>query len=183
MIVLAEDDFINKPITCKVINVADQKLFDPYGINARKRWTWMSLMKCALANVLTNYDKVLFLDCDTIVEHDISELWDINMDGYYYAGVKQPQLSSDFFTYINTGVLMCNLKELRDGKEDELIRCLNAKDYAFPDQDVINERCQGKIYQLKGRYNRCEWTEQDTETYITHYAVTGFPVEVFMRWV
>jgi len=181
VIVLAEDDAIAKPITCRVINVSKQTFFGFGNPNAAKRWTWMALMKCALSKVL-DLDKVLFLDCDTIVEHDISELWDLDMDGYYYAGVKQPGHSTVDFTYINTGVLMCNLKKLRDGKEDELIKMLNTKEYGFPDQDVINERCQGHILPIAGRFNRCAWTEPDVETYITHYAVTGIPAEIRERY-
>ena len=182
VIVLAEDDWINLPISCKVINVKDQPYFVRGNPNAAKRWTYMALMKCALSKVL-DLDKVLFLDCDTIVEHDISELWDLDMDGYYYAGVKQPGHSTVDFTYINTGVFMCNLKELRDGKEDELIHMLNTKEYGFPDQDVINERCQGHILPIAGRFNRCAWTEPDVETYITHYAAAGIPQNIIKEWI
>lgn len=168
---LLEDDIFPYDVAAgvEVINVGKQTVFDPKGVNAAKRWTYMTMMRCVLAHLFPFNDRMLWLDCDTIVEHDISELWDIDMTGYCYAGVKQPSHSKNDFIYINTGVLLCNLPELYD-KENEIVEALNTKDYDFPDQDVINERCQGSILALPGRYNVSNYTEPDTETYIKHFA-------------
>ena len=124
------------------------------------------------------YDKVLFLDCDTIVEHDISALWDIDLLGYYYAAVPQTDDGRDgLFTrgsYFNLGVLLCNLAELRaDGKDTQIITALNEHDYEFCEQDAITQLCEGRIYPLLGRYNVSNYTVHDTEVYIRHFAAEG----------
>jgi len=138
----------------------------------------MVLLKAALSKLLPRYDKVLFLDCDTIVEHDISALWDIDLTGYYYAAV--PQIDDGRggrFTkgaYFNVGVLMCNLAEIRsDEKDDEIINTLNTHDYEFCEQDCITQLCENRIYPLLGRYNVCQFTTPDTEKYILHFAAKG----------
>ena len=132
VILLIEDDQFptSLPANVRTINVSGQPWFDRNGPNTRKRWTYMVLLKAALSKILPTYDKVLFLDCDTIVEHDISALWDIDLTGYYYAAVPQTDDGRDGrFTkgaYFNTGVLLCNIAELRaNEKDDEIINALN----------------------------------------------------------
>lgn len=180
VILLIEDDQFPTPLPANVrtINVSGQPWFDCNGTNAKKRWTYMVLLKAALSKLLPTYDKVLFLDCDTIVEHDISALWDIDLRGYYYAAVPQTDDGRDGqFTngaYFNAGVLMCNLYELIVYKKaDEIINALNVIDYEFCEQDAITQLCEGRIYPLLGRYNVCQFTTPDTEKYILHFAADG----------
>lgn len=179
VILLIEDNEFPSPLPDQVatINVSGSELFDHNGPNARKRWTYMVLMKAALSKILPD-DKVLFLDCDTIVEHDISALWDIDLTGYYYAAVPQIDDGRDGrFTrglYFNIGVLLCNLAELRaDEKDAQIITALNEHDYEFCEQDAITQLCEGRIYPLLGRYNVCQFTTPDTEKYILHFAANG----------
>ena len=177
---LIEDDQFPTPLPENVytINVSGQSWFDRNGPNATKRWTYMVLMKAALSKLFPWYDKVLFLDCDTIVAHDLSVLWEIDLTGNYYAAVPQRNDGryGAFTTgpYFNTGVLMCNLAELRvDEKDNELIAALNAQNFEFCEQDAIVRLCQYRIYPLLGRYNVCKFTVPDTETYILHFAANG----------
>lgn len=63
-------------------------------------------------------NKVIYLDCDTIVETELTELWDIELEDNWIAGV-QDLLPSYLIKaigmdsnerYINSGVLVINLK-------------------------------------------------------------------------
>ena len=173
IILLIEDDRLpfdlKGNISC--IDVSNQKWFDPKGANASKRWTYMTMMKCCLTKLLPEYERIVFLDCDTIVLHDLSELFEMDMTGKWYGLVPQDTDGRDGRftkgTYYNCGVLVANLKEVN---EDILIHALQTKGYEFPEQDCINELCQGKILPLKGRWNRSPYTINDTELYIRHYA-------------
>lgn len=180
VIVLSEDDCFPYMLGSRVLNlnVSEQTYFNQAGPNAIKRWTWMALMKAAFSKLFPSLDRILFLDSDTIVEHGISDLWDLDMTEYYFAAV--PQTSDGrggrFMTgaYFNTGAMMCDLKKLRqDGKDDCLINALNTVDYEFPEQDCINKLCEGKILPLPGRYNVCDFTVPDTQCYIRHFAAHG----------
>lgn len=175
IILLIEDNhfqFDDLPI--QTINVSKQPWFNPKGVNFNSRWTYMVMMKVALSKILYTKEKALLLDCDTIVEHDLSPLWDIDMTDYYFGAVKQKDDGrGGAFTkgdYFNTGVLMCNLAKLRDGMDDTLIYRLNTHYYQYVEQDCISTECEGKIYALKGRWNSCDFNEEDTERYITHFA-------------
>lgn len=168
---LTEDDEFpySMPENVHAINVSGQTYFDRGGINYNNGWTWMVLMRCALHRVFPQYDRVLSLDTDTIVDKDISELWDIDLDGYYLAAVKEPT-KSICATYINAGVMMLNLSKLRDGKGDEIIHALNTRLYGFCDQDCINEYCQGHILEIPSVYNANNFTEYTSAPKIIHYA-------------
>ena len=147
------------------------KYFDPDGPNYRSRWTYIGLIRAALSKVFPQYDKILSIDCDTIVAQNVSDLWDIDLGGYYFAAVKEPVLSSTTHgLYTNVGVMMMNLKKLRDGKDTEMIKALNTRAYYFVSQDVLNGLCRGSIRELPGEYNVCDYTIPSTSVKIIHYA-------------
>lgn len=68
-------------------------------------------------------DKILYLDCDIIVNQSLNELFSNNIDNYYVAGVLDTLPNNDSKIkvgmasdnpYINSGVLFINLKKWRD---------------------------------------------------------------------
>lgn len=170
---LIEDDYFPEdlPSICETVNVSGQKWFDEDGPNYQSWWTYMSLMMTALTKYIPE-DKVLYLDVDTMAVDDVSGIWDIDLDGYYCGGVTEPKRCEEGKTYLNTGVVLFNLKKLRDdGKDDEIIHALNTKKYHFPDQDVVNEYCQGAILEIDPGYNYtlCHCTPP-AKAIIKHYA-------------
>ena len=80
---LIEDDVFPFKLPPKVetINVSDQPYFKHDGPNYKNGWTYMVLMRAALHRVFPKISRILSLDVDTIVAKDISELWDLPIDG------------------------------------------------------------------------------------------------------
>lgn len=166
VIVFAEDDDIGA--SAEVINLHGRCEYTE-GVNSDKKWTYMTNVRLAFTKYL-KYDKVLYLDIDTIVNDDISELWDLDLTDYYVAGCKEP-FKSEEHLYINAGVTMLNLAKLRDGTDDVLLETIRTQDRNFPDQDVLNEVLRGHILQIPGEYNYCPWVEQtNNRPKIIHYA-------------
>lgn len=169
---LIEDDCFPYPMqeNVKTLNVSNQQFFPENGANYRSKWSYMALMKCALSKMLEE-KTVLWLDCDTIVDADISELFDIDLTGYYFAGVKEIAKSKDGYDYINAGVLLMNLEEIRQNRHDDrLITALNYAPMELPDQDAINELSQGKMLFLDARYNVSPFSERCSTPSIVHFA-------------
>ena len=112
---------------------------------------------------LTNEDKILYLDSDTIVLDDISELYNTDIEDYYIAAVKDKswkamrwRISNDeTFVFINAGVVLMNLKLFRKmNLEDKMINYLqNNASNSHTDQDAINAVCINKIKYLPLKYN------------------------------
>lgn len=84
-------------------------------------------------------DKLLYLDIDLIVNKDIRLLWDQDVENYEYAAARD-QYGRWLINpnYINAGVLLFNMKRMREtnllGKARQLIR---TKKLVFADQSAI----------------------------------------------
>lgn len=179
-LLIEDDKFPYDLPKIKAINVSEQQYFAPgcpnyYGTP----WTYMAMMRATLCYYI-KADRVLSLDIDTIIDGDISELWNLPSDDYYLAGGKEPDKSYNDL-YVNAGVIMYNLKKLRDGMADKVIDSLNHRLYGFAEQDAFNELCRGQIYELDPKYNVHLWSQKtEDEPVIVHHA--GFKPEVWMNY-
>lgn len=170
---LIEDDQFpyELPSEIECINVSNQTFFNKNGPNYKTSWTYMALMKAAYSKIFPQLDTILSLDVDTIINENISDLWNIDISKYYIAAVKEPQKSYGDFIYINIGVALFNLKKIRnDKKDDEIIHLLNSIKLNYPEQDCINILCQNYIYPLSPNYNITNYTIGATHKKIIHYA-------------
>jgi len=115
-----------------------------------------------LASILPNeVDKVLYIDCDTIILDSIHELFKIDLQNYVVAGV--PDIVSRRHCrrlgtkqYINSGVMLMNLSLWREKKiADQCYDWLNTNpDLArLGDQCAINAVNDGAIKILESKWN------------------------------
>lgn len=110
-------------------------------------------------------NRVLYLDCDTVVEGSIEELQYIDMEKEYVAMVPELYMPmhkkelvgiSSKESYYNAGVILFNLDLIRrDKMQDKFLEyyCEKKGRLLYNDQDIINHCCNGKIKQLNHRYN------------------------------
>lgn len=154
-------------VTC--IDVSGQRFFKADGPNMGSRYSYLAMMRAALCHVLPDVDKVLSLDADTICVGDVSGIWDIDLDGRYFAAAREAHRSYCDVLYTNTGVCLYNLEMLRNGKADEVISVLNETRFQYVEQDVMNCLCQGRIAEMDGDYNANDWTEHG-DPRILHFA-------------
>ncbi len=128
------------------------------------------------AELLPQYKKCIYLDTDTIVLDDLTNLYNIELEDNYVAGVKDfPSITTykvfqlqaidkfidllDFSKYINSGVLVMNLELMREHKITEKFKTLikhgvdNKRTFPYHDQDIINIVCRGHIKCIDMKYN------------------------------
>lgn len=84
-------------------------------------------------------DKLLYLDIDMMANKDIKELYDVDVEDYEYAAVKEKYGSWLIkHDYINAGMLLMNMKKIREtgllAKARDLIK---RKKLPFADQDAV----------------------------------------------
>ena len=111
------------------------------------------------------YDKAIYIDSDVVVNGDLSALYDTDLGDNYIGACPDfsirdvPPLvrytveavGMEEGTYINSGVLLMNLKLLRQKQLDtHFLALLNTYhfDCIAPDQDYLNAMCQGNILYL-----------------------------------
>ena len=169
---LIEDDKFpfELPPEVECINVSGQKYFRAMSPNNVYPWARMCMTRAALYKVLPDVDVVLSLDVDTIVDGDISSLWDLPLDDSYFAAVPEPARSNEKHTYFNAGVVLFNLEKMRDGMGDKVLNALNWRRYEILEQDCLNELCAGHILAIPSAYNACRFTAEPKIPKIVHFA-------------
>ena len=170
---LIQDDVFpyQLPQEIECINISNQQYFPPDGPNFKNILTYMVLIRAAYPKIFPQLDKILSIDIDTIVNENISQLWDLDLTDYYLAAVEEVQLTQREGSYINMGVAMFNLKKMReDGKDDQLIYNLNNFWYRYAEQDCFNQTLRGKIFILPSDYNCAIQTAPPQHEKITHFA-------------
>ena len=123
-----------------------------------------------IPEMFKEYDKAIYIDSDIVLNSDISELYEISLENNYIGacrdksiiGIKEFEnyftngVGIDYRDYINSGVLLLNMKELRNKKISEKFLYLFNK-YHFenvdPDQAYINFLCNGKIKYLDNTWD------------------------------
>ena len=116
-------------------------------------------------------DKILYLDCDIVCYKDIKEIFDIDIEEYD-VGVVKDYIGRKVINkkYINSGVLLINLKKVReDGSFEKARNIAKKRVMAMPDQTAIYKACTKKLY-LPDKYN--EQKERKEDTVIRHFSMT-----------
>lgn len=106
-------------------------------------------------------DKLLYLDIDMMAGDDISKLYNIDVTDYEYAAVKEKYGSVLLYPdYINAGMLLLNMKKIKETKLLEKARTLiKNKKMIFADQDAIYHSTTKKLliprkYNEQSKFNR-----------------------------
>ncbi len=106
-------------------------------------------------------DKILYLDIDMMAGGDISKLYNIDIENYEYAAVKEKYGSWIIRPdYINAGMLLMNLKKMKETKLLEKAReKIKHKKMLFADQDAIfwttsSKKIVPRIYNEQSRFNK-----------------------------
>ena len=118
-----------------------------------------------LPTLYPQYDKVLYLDSDIVVNADVAELYNIDIgDNLVGAAPDEVVGFTPIFReyvekvvgvrtykhYFNAGVLIMNLKELREFKfQEKFLYLLERVTFSVAqDQDYLNRICKGRVYFL-----------------------------------
>lgn len=149
--------------TCTVVDLPERFSRKTH---KKLRWPIFAISRLFLSEILPEtVHKALYLDSDTLILGSLDELWDDDMREYMFCGVKDCiswrykrniGLEKED-TYINGGVLLVNLADLR-----KMVNYLPAVheffsdhlyETSYYDQDVLNLLFRGKIGVLQPRYN------------------------------
>lgn len=141
---------------------------EKYIKEARHTYAEINYYRLALPWILMNYNKVINLGADLIVNEDVSKLYSMDLSKHYIAGVKdiaysgrihldipQSELElSDKDTYINADVLIYDLEKIRNRySRVEMLGLWQTYRFRYAEQDVINKLFDRQIFHLDMRWN------------------------------
>lgn len=125
------------------------------------RWSKSAFTRLFMRKILPReLNKVLYLDCDTVVLQSLQQLYNAPIDNYIAAGVRDCISKSylnnlnltDNAFYCNSGILMINLDKWN---ESDFMHFFDEYQTSirYPDQDVINGVYSEKMMHLDLKYN------------------------------
>ena len=140
-------EFLNKIVkeqneNSKVIKIDVTQIYEEefgHGKNENAYCTPYTLLRLLADKIPDMPEKLLYLDIDMMVAGDISELYNIDVTDYEYVAVKE-KYGSKFirYDYINAGMLLLNMKKIKETRLLEKARQLIKKrKLPFADQDAI----------------------------------------------
>lgn len=131
-------------------------------------------------------DSILYLDCDTIVNGDLSPLEHISLTGYAFAAAPELHMPdkqkknlglSPKDEYYNAGVLLLNLSYWRTHNLQKKCFDYYTKSHnilLYNDQDILNHCCVGAIYPLSHTYNFFPVIKYFPKYFMKHYQPAYF---------
>ncbi len=147
-----------------------------------------------IAEMFPEYEKAIYIDSDTIVQGDISELYMTDIgDSYLGACHEQAMVQVDEYgtyvetvigisrhNYFNAGILLINCKEFRLHLVlDKFIEYLHVYDFVVTqDEDYLNLICKDHVFWLDQKWNTEIFGEIPypiEDACILHYIMTSKP--------
>lgn len=132
------------------------------------RWSPVIFYRCIAHRFFKDIDRLLYLDSDTLICRDLSELFNIDLDGnvlgmvrdlapvndkYHPQGIFVKEFAHKYMNdgpYHNSGVLLLDLHKMTEF--EHLLFDTKIPLY-YPDQDLLNAAFAGKIKTLPLKYN------------------------------
>ena len=126
-----------------------------------------------IGDILPEYSKVLYLDCDTVILSDVADLFATDLGLCAVGAAIDPEIPGqrkddpslvtymrevlhmgDEDPYLQAGVLVLNLKAMKKlHSVDEWLSLAGERKYRYNDQDILNKECKGHLYQLPLTWN------------------------------
>lgn len=169
----------NRANLCSICRqFGQQVVFYPVGLTKAAETIYTNhltkgtLYRLMLPSVLpVSVSKILYLDCDMIVELDVAELWQIDLGNAPLAAVldeginqwssslrnKVQSLGLNLADYYNSGLILFQMefvRQMRDLMLEMVAWSQRFPDNGFVDQNFLNCTFHNQYFQLDRKYNR-----------------------------
>jgi lipopolysaccharide biosynthesis glycosyltransferase/SAM-dependent methyltransferase len=165
-------------VSLRFFNIS--RLLDIHGADMwwrAPRFTTAAYHRLFLPLCCAGYEKIVYLDCDLIILADIAELFHTDVSDFLLgavveyefkhweiAGSKNVLLRREYLLnhlqlkyfegYFNSGVLVMNIRKMREEKTHEKFFAVARINNQFNhDQNVLNVVCEGRVYYLDHGWN------------------------------
>ena len=156
---------INPEITVKLYDLTEKYLSQTKysDKDVHRSYTPYCLLRLFITDIDAIGDKAIYLDIDMMIYKDIRLLFDIDVEGYEIAGVKDA-MGKYWINpkYMNSGVMLINVKKIRETRAfEKALKYTLSHRAILIDQNAINHYCKKKKY-LPSRFNNQRKMTEDT---------------------
>ena len=160
-------------VKVRFINVARfSKQFE--NLFLRGHFALETYFRLLMPELMPAYQKVLYLDCDIIVNADLAELFDTNVEGFLLAAAHDADTAGLYngfepnkkyymdnvlkienpYEYFQAGVILFNLEMFRASyTSQEMLAFAASNQWELLDQDVLNYLAQGRYKAVDMAWN------------------------------
>lgn len=171
----------DKPLDIKYPNMvyeAPKEFLKQLRFNEKERLTALTYYKLLLPELLPSDDKIIYIDCDTMVQKPLDDIW--NMDCPYLC-VTEHYLPNNYPGHSKcalAGFMLMNLKALREDnfKDKCMINMNYPQDFWGHEESLINLGYQDKLTYIDNIYHYCKGRGRqyknpinENEAYILHF--------------
>jgi lipopolysaccharide biosynthesis proteins, LPS:glycosyltransferases len=167
---------VSKYINCSIrfLNIIDFIDIDAKKFEIRAYYSIVTYYRIFIPHILSEYDKIIYVDCDMLLFSDISDIFlNTDMSDKYMAGapdigiiklfyenkkianyLKKEIGINDVSMYLQAGFIIFNLNMMRkDSIMEKMISRLDKGYLEWQDQDLLNFACKNKIVRLPMEWN------------------------------
>ena len=162
-------------------------------LHLRDYYTKATYYRFFVPEMFPQYDRGVYLDCDIILTADVAALYrtpmgrnliaavndEIIADIEVFARYSEQVLHISRSEYINAGILVMNLAEMRRIEiEKQFAEMLSKRIYRVAqDQDYLNMLCHDRIHYLPLKWNKTPMPDSDRDRIpkIAHYKINFKP--------
>jgi len=161
-LVLSVRNYKNVELEC--VNVSKQ--IENLKLYSRNYFSEEMYYRILIPDLFVKYEKVIYLDCDLVVQTDIAKILDYDLGNNVIGAVKnfsgksmikyeEETLKINSENYFNSGVLVFNNEKFKEEKiKDKCFEILAERlDLKYPDQDILNLVCLNKVFYLDREWN------------------------------
>ena len=176
------------------VNVTDRVNYISNELHTRDYYSKTTYFRLFIPNMFPEYDKALYLDSDIVLLDDVAKLYNTDIKDNLVGAIPDEavQVVPEFICYVNNylgiqkqnyfnaGILVMNLKELRDYNfEDNFVNLLKlVKFEVAQDQDYLNTLCKNRVHYISPVWNKMPIPSKeinDIDIKLIHYNLSFKP--------
>lgn len=190
----AVKDMENDNFTIRFEDVTDYLTSISDKLPLRDYYSKTTYFRMFIAEMFPEYEKAIYIDSDTVVPGDISELYFHDLKDNYvgaaneqvmiqenvYGEYVEKVLGIDRYHYFNAGLLLINCEQFRENHVlDQFVDLLHTYNFVVTqDEDYLNLICKDKVLWLEQPWNTEVFGEiayPESEFKIIHYIMVSKP--------
>ena len=137
----------------------NDNLFDDYkNVKTHAYLSLPAYYRLKAASLLPDVDRIIYFDCDIVVNSSLEELFNMDLEGLAIGGVSDIKLQMRRRNpgYVNSGMLVMDLDCIRKNNIEQVFLNWTRENFDMitnGDQQIINSALVGKIKLLPSRWN------------------------------
>ena len=170
-----------KNISIRFIRVCEY--FDAGKLFVDQHLSVETYYRLIIPEIMPNYHKILYLDCDMVADRDVAELYDLDLKGAIIGAAKDIDVAGQInlnqnnwqayavetlkldspYDYFQAGVLILDLDGFRKmTSSQKMIQLALSHSFRCHDQDVLNIVCKNKVTYIPQQWNTLmDWQEPE----------------------